>query len=58
MENYVVGNCFIDDLDTQYQARGATALQLYDRELKVAKSAFARDSTRSTQYQTNYNGGF
>lgn len=58
MENYVVGNCFLDDLDTQYQARGATALQLYDRELKVAKTAFTRDSTRSTQYQTNYNGGF
>lgn len=58
MENYVVGNCFLDDLDTQYQARGATALQLYDRELKVAKTAFARDSTRSTQYQTDYNGGF
>lgn len=58
MENYVVGNCFLDDLDTQYQARGATALQLYDRELKVAKTAFARDSTRSTQYQTSYNGGF
>lgn len=58
MENYVVGNCFLDDLDTQYQARGATALQLYDRELNVAKTAFARDSTRSTQYQTDYNGGF
>lgn len=58
MENYVVGNCFLDDLDTQYQARGAAALQLYDRELQVAKRAFSRDSTRSNQYQTDYNGGF
>jgi hypothetical protein len=57
LENYVVGNCFLDDLDTQYQSRGATALQLYDRELKIAKQAFAGDSTRSTQYQTSYNGG-
>lgn len=58
MENYIVGNCFLDDLDTQYQARGATALQLYDRELQIAKRAFSRDSTRSNQYQTDYNGGF
>lgn len=58
MENYIVGNCFLDDLDTQYQARGAAALQLYDRELQVAKRAFSRDSTRSNQYQTDYNGGF
>lgn len=58
LENYVVGNCFLDDLDTQYQARGATALQLYERELQIAKRAFSKDSTRSTQYQTSYNGGF
>lgn len=58
LEHYVVGNCFLDDLDTQYQARGATALQLYERELQIAKRAFSRDSTRSTQYQTAYNGGF
>lgn len=58
LEHYVVGNCFLDDLDTQYQARGATALQLYDRELQIAKRAFSRDITRSTQYQTAYNGGF
>lgn len=37
MENYVVATEARDDLDTQYQAAGATALQLYDRELSVAK---------------------
>lgn len=58
MQQYVIGRAFMDDLDTQYQQRGATALQIYDRELKLAKTSTSRDTTRATQYSTEYNGGF
>ena len=57
LQQYVVGRAFMDDLDTQYQQRGATALQMYDRELKLAKSSTSMDATRATQYSTTYNGG-
>lgn len=58
LQQYVIGRAFMDDLDTQYQQRGATALQIYDRELKLAQSSTSRDTTRATQYSTGYNGGF
>lgn len=58
LQQYVVGRAFMDDLDTQYQQRGAAALQIYDRELNLAKVSASKDSTRATQYSTEYNGGF
>lgn len=58
LQQYVIGRAFMDDLDTQYQQRGATALQIYDRELKLAKSSTSRDATQANQYNTAYNGGF
>ena len=58
LQQYVVGRAFMDDLDVQYQQRGATALQIYDRELKLAKSSTSKDTTMSTQFSTQYNGGF
>ena len=58
LKNFVIGNAFLDDLDVQYQQRGATALQLYERDLNKAKSAISLDNVRSAGVlETKYNGG-
>lgn len=58
LKNFVIGNAFLDDLDVQYQQRGATALQLYERDLIKAKSTTATDSVKATGvFETRYNGG-
>lgn len=58
LKNFVIGNAFLDDLDVQYQQRGATALQLYERDLNKAKSAIATDNISAAGvFETQYNGG-
>lgn len=57
LKHYVIGHAFLDDLDTAYQARGSTALSLYDRELNLAKRTSRHDGTAMQQYETSYNGG-
>ena len=58
LKHYVIGHAFLDDLDTQYQQRGATALQLYDRELALARATSVHDSTAAQIFESSYNGGF
>lgn len=57
LKHYIIGHAFLDDLDSQYQARGATALSLYDRELQLAKRTSLHDSLRAQVYETSYDGG-
>lgn len=58
LKHYVIGHAFLDDLDTQYQQRGSTALSLYDRELNMAQRTARHDGTAAQIYETSYNGGF
>lgn len=58
LRHYVVGHAFLDDLDTQYQARGATSLTLYDRELALALRSGRLDSTEAQIFGTSYSTGF
>lgn len=59
IKHYVIGNALRDDIDEQYRQMGAESLQMYDREIDLAKSTEASDGTRSaTNYATTYRGGF
>lgn len=54
LKYYVVGHAFLNDLDSQYQAKGAQQLAFYDRELQIANKTQARDGTRASQFNTDY----
>lgn len=57
LKYYVVGHAFMNDIDAEYQAKGAQQLAFYERELNVADHAVETDNTRSTQFQTEYRRG-
>lgn len=58
LKYYVIGHSFLNDLDTEYQAKGMQQLQLYERELIDAKSTEIRDGVRTGTLQTQYRGAF
>jgi len=58
LKYYVVGHAFMNDLNQEYQAKGAQQLGFYDRELRIAEKTNTRDSTRASQYDTPYRGAF
>lgn len=58
LKYYVVGHAFMNDLNQEYQAKGAQQLGFYDRELQLAEKTTKRDSTKAAQYSTPYRGAF
>lgn len=58
LKYYVVGHAFLNDLDTEYQQKGAQQLQLYERELLKAKNTERRDGARTGTLSTSYRGAF
>ena len=58
LKYYLIGHAFMNDLNQEYQAKGAQQLGFYDRELQKAKQSAKRDNTRASQYTTPYRGAF
>lgn len=59
LKHYVVGHALRDDLETQYREMGAESLNLYERELGIAKATNRTDGTRNaTNHSSTYRGGF
>ncbi len=58
LKSYVIGQAYRDDLDTANRSLGNEWLQLYARELDVAKKADSSDSTMATQYEIKYRSAF
>lgn len=54
LKYYTIGHAFLNDIDTEYQAKGTQQLQLYERELLKAKHVEQRDGTRAGQMSTDY----
>lgn len=56
---FVVGNAYLDDNDAAYRQKGTETLQMYERELDLAKTTSSRDGVSSpTNYRTSYRGPF
>lgn len=55
---YVVGQAFMNDIDTAYQQKGAAQMMIYERHVQTAKRDSAADFTRAGQFQTTYRNGF
>lgn len=55
---YLVGHAFLNDLNQEYQQKGAQQLQFYQRELDIADKTSVRSGTRAGQFETNYRGAF
>lgn len=51
---YVIGHAFMNDLNAEYQQKGAQQLTFYEREVLVGKSTETRDGTRTGTQHTNY----
>lgn len=58
LKYYVVGHAFMNDLNQEYQQKGAQQLQFYQRELDIADKTSVRSGTRAGQFKTNYRGAF
>jgi len=59
LKHYVVGHALRDDIEAQYRQMGAECLQLYERELDIARSTNSSDGTRNpTSFTPTYRGGF
>lgn len=59
LKHYVVGHALRDDIETQYRQMGAECLQMYERELDIARSTNSSDGTRNpTSFTPTYRGGF
>jgi hypothetical protein len=55
LKYYTIGQAYSDDLDSQYQARAADAMAMYQRELQtVGYPTDETDGTRAVQYTPNY----
>lgn len=55
LKYYTIGQAYSDDLDSQYQARAADAMAMYQRELQtVGYPTDETDGTRAAQYTPNY----
>jgi hypothetical protein len=55
---YLVGQAFLNDIDTAYQQKGAAQMMIYERHVKTAKKDSTRDWTRAGQFETVYRRGF
>lgn len=59
LKYYVIAMAYMDDLDTQYQTKANTNLQLYQREVEtVGKRTDQFDGTRASQYRGQYRTAF
>ena len=59
LKYYIVGHALRDDIDVQYRQMGAESLELYERELGIAKDTDRTDGTRNaTNFNTTFRGGF
>ena len=59
LKHYVVGHALRDDIQEQYRQMGAESLQLYERELELAKKTNKTDGTRAAStYRTGYRSAF
>lgn len=59
LKYYVIAMAYMDDLDTAYQTKANTNLQLYQREVEtVGKRTDQYDGTRATQYRGQYRTAF
>ena len=55
---YVVGQAYLNDIDTAYQQKGAAQMMIYERHVKTAKRDSSRDFTRAGQFETTYRRAF
>lgn len=58
LKYYVIGHAFMNDLNQEYQAKGAQQLGFYDRELQMIKNTAKRSATQASQFTTPYRGAF
>lgn len=57
IKQYVIGNAFMDDIDTRYQEKGLLALRLYEAEAELIGSrAKQHDSVRAATFSQPYRG--
>jgi len=59
LKHYVVAHAFRDDLDVQYRDMAAESMQLYNRELDVAKNTNSTNGTsNANNFRSTYSGAF
>lgn len=57
LKHYVAGRALLDDIDAQNRQVGSAELELYMRELALAKKQSSEDFTRRNYIETNYRKG-
>lgn len=57
LKYYVVGQAYLNDINEEYQAKGAQQLAFYQRELDIANKTQQRDGTRAAVHETSYRRG-
>ena len=54
LKYYLCGQAFMNDIDGQYQQKGAVQMAVYDRHVLVAKKDTAKGFTQASQFETQY----